>query len=379
MKRIFSLLIISGLFGFLPAQNYLVVHLADTTGPTISKHIYGHFSEHLGRCIYEGYWVGHEGDIPNKNGIRKDVVTALKEVAIPNLRWPGGCFADTYHWKDGIGPQSERASIINTHWGGVTEDNSFGTHEFMELCAQLETEAFISGNIGSGTVQEMAQWVEYLTSGNESPMTKWRQENGRKDPWKVRFWGLGNEPWGCGGNMNASQYADEMRKYSTYCRDFSGNQMLRIACSTYGEDITGTEELMKDPQNRNMFQGLSIHYYTQVNGWGDRRYATGFEEDSWFLLLKNCLKIEAIISAHERIMDQYDPTRTKGLYIDEWGNWYLVEPDSNPGFLYQQNSLRDAVSTAINLHIFNDHAARVKGANLAQTVNVLQALILTDQ
>ena len=360
------------------SQNYLVVHMNDTTGPVISKHIYGHFSEHLGRCIYEGFWVGEGSAISAKNGIRQDVVEALKEVKIPNLRWPGGCFADTYHWKDGVGPQTERAKIINTHWGGVTEDNSFGTHEFMELCEQLGTEAFISGNMGSGSVEEMAQWVEYLTSANESPMTDWRKRNGREEPWKVAFWGLGNEPWGCGGNMNATFYADEMRRYSTYSPDFSGNRMTRIACSSYGSDVSWTEVLMKDPLNRRMFQGLSIHLYTQVNGWGDKRSATGFGEEDWFMLIRNSLRMKDAVEAHARVMDRYDPEKRIGLYVDEWGNWYDVEPETNPGFLYQQNSLRDALTTAINLHIFQDYADRVKGANLAQTVNVLQALILTD-
>ena len=360
------------------AQNYLVVHLDSKDAPVISKHIYGHFSEHLGRCIYEGYWVAENAGIPQTNGIRNDVVQALKEVKIPNLRWPGGCFADTYHWKDGIGVPEQRATIINTHWGGVTEDNSFGTHEFMELCRQLETEAFISGNMGSGTVQEMAQWVEYLTSANESPMTSLRKENGQTDPWKVAFWGLGNEPWGCGGNMDAEQYADLMRVYSTYCRDFSGNRMKRIACSSYGADASWTEVLMKDPQNRSMFQGISTHYYSFARGWGDKGNATGFDERDWFDVMKKAFAMEGVLKAHERVMDQYDPERRIGLYVDEWGNWYNQEPGSHPGFLYQQNSLRDAVTAAATLNLFNNHAARVHGANLAQTVNVLQALILTE-
>lgn len=379
MKKFFRLLLILSLVsGTVFSQNYLVVDLADTTGPQISKHIYGHFSEHLGKCIYEGYWVGYDSKIINSKGIRKDVISALKEVKIPNLRWPGGCFADTYHWKDGIGEPEKRATIINTHWGGVTEDNSFGTDEFMELCKQLETEAFISGNIGSGTVQEMAQWVEYLTSASESPMTKLRKANGNSEPWKVKFWGLGNEPWGCGGNMDAEQYADLLRQYSTYCNNYSGNVLTRVACSSYGTDASWTEVLMKDGQTRNMFQGLSTHYYSFARGWGDKGNATGFEEKDWFDVLKTSLKMEDVLDAHERVMDKYDPDKQKGLYVDEWGNWYNVEEGTNPGFLYQQNSLRDALTTAISLNLFNNHAARVKGANLAQTVNVLQALILTD-
>lgn len=360
------------------SQNYLVVHMDDTSGPEISRHIYGHFSEHLGRCIYEGYWVGEDSGIAQTNGIRNDVVAALKEVQIPNLRWPGGCFADTYHWKDGIGDPTQRASIINTHWGGVTEDNRFGTHEFMELCRQLGAEAFISGNMGSGSVQEMAQWVEYLTSANESPMTQLRKQNGREDPWKVTFWGLGNEPWGCGGNMDAEQYADLMRLYSTYCVNFSGNRLTRVACSSYGTDASWTEVLMKDPKNRSMFQGISTHYYSFARGWGDKGSATGFGEKDWFDVMRTAFRMKEVIAAHEQVMDRYDPEQRIGLYVDEWGNWYNQEPGSHPGFLYQQNSLRDAVTAAATLNLFNLHAQRIKGANLAQTVNVLQALILTD-
>jgi len=379
MKK-FSVFVLGAILlnGPLASQNYLVVDLADTSGQQISKHIYGHFSEHLGSCIYEGYWVGYDSKIVNTKGIRQDVIKALKEVEIPNLRWPGGCFADTYHWKDGIGAPEKRASIINTHWGGVTEDNSFGTHEFMELCQQLETEAFISGNIGSGSVQEMAQWVEYLTSANESPMTKLRNENGQVEPWKVSFWGLGNEPWGCGGNMDAEQYADLLRQYSTYCNNYSGNVLMKVACSSYGTDASWTEVLMKDSKTRNMFQGISTHYYSFARAWGDKGDATGFTEGDWFDVLKTSLKMEDVLDAHERIMDRYDPEKRIGLYVDEWGNWFNVEEGTNPGFLFQQNSLRDAVTTAINLNLFNNHASRVRGANLAQTVNVLQALILTD-
>jgi alpha-N-arabinofuranosidase len=356
--------------------NQLVI-VANHSGPIISKDIYGHFSEHLGTCIYGGIWVGRDSKIPNTSGIRNDVLAALKEIKVPNLRWPGGCFADTYHWKDGIGPQSKRASIVNTHWGGVTEDNSFGTHEFMKLTELLGCDAYINGNVGSGTVREMSEWVEYLTSDAESPMTKLRKENGREDPWKVKYWAIGNENWGCGGNMNADYYANVMRQFSTYLGSYSGNRLYRVACGPSDYNVAWTETLMKDPDTRKMFQGLSIHYYSVPGGWGRKNSATNFTEEDWFETFRLNYEMDRIIKGHKAIMDRYDPEKSKGLVVDEWGNWFQVEPGTNPGFLYQQSTLRDAITAAIHLNIFNQNADRVKVANLAQMVNVLQAVILT--
>jgi len=382
LNVIFTLILISA-FTALNAQkettgnvNQLVI-IANNPGPVISKDIYGHFSEHLGACIYGGIWVGTDSKIPNTYGIRNDVLFALREMKIPNLRWPGGCFADTYHWKDGIGLQEKRASIINTHWGGVTEDNSFGTHEFMKLTELLGCDAYINGNVGSGTVQEMAEWIEYLTSGSESPMTKLRKENGREQPWKVKYFAIGNENWGCGGNMTPEFYSDVMRRFSTYLRDYSGNRLYRVACGASDFDYEWTETLMKEEKNRGMFQGLSLHYYSVPGGWGNKNSATDFTENDWFETFRLNFQMDAIIKGHKAIMDRYDPRNTKGLVIDEWGNWFQVEPGTNPGFLYQQNTLRDAITAAIHLNIFNQNADRVKVANLAQTVNVLQAVILT--
>ncbi len=359
-----------------PVSNQLVV-IANSSGPTICKDIYGHFSEHLGTCIYGGIWVGPDSKIPNTNGIRNDVLFALREIKVPNLRWPGGCFADTYHWQDGIGTQSQRASIINTNWGGVTEDNSFGTHEFMKLTELIGCDAYINGNVGSGTVREMSEWVEYLTSGSDSPMTKIRKENGREEPWPVKYWAIGNENWGCGGKMTADFYTSIMRQFSTFLKDYPGNQLYRVACGPYGDGYQWTETLMKDADSREMFQGLSIHYYTVVDGWDYKGAATKFDEREWFETFRLNYDIDNIIKGHKAIMDRYDPGKTKGLIVDEWGNWFQVEPGTNPGFLYQQNSMRDAITAAIHLNIFNQHADRVKVANLAQIVNVLQSVILT--
>jgi len=352
---------------------------ADTPGPVVNRNIYGHFAEHLGRGIYEGVWVGPGSPIPNTRGIRNDVVAALKELNIPVLRWPGGCFADEYHWRDGIGPRDKRPSMINTHWGGVVEDNSFGTHEFMDLVELLGTDAYITGNVGSATPQEMMEWVEYLTSDAVSPMANLRRQNGRDKPWRVPFFGIGNEPWGCGGSMRPEYYADEFRKYNTFIKNYDRTKpIFRIAAGASAQDYRWTEVLMGVVGRR--MNGLSIHYYTLPTGnWGAKGSATVFGEDLWFSTLRQTLRMDELITRHKAIMDKADPDRRVGMVVDEWGTWYDVEPGTEPGFLYQQNSLRDALVTALNFHIFHRHAERVSMANIAQTVNVLQAMILTDK
>jgi alpha-N-arabinofuranosidase len=358
------------------AQNKLVIN-ADADGGIISKHIYGHFSEHLGHCIYGGYWVGEDSSIPNTRGIRNDVVQALRDIQIPNLRWPGGCFADEYHWMDGVGPRRQRPKMVNTHWGGVTEDNSFGTHEFLDLCEQLGCEPYICGNLGSGSVEEMSKWVEYITFDGESPMANLRKQNGREKPWKVKFWGVGNESWGCGGNMTPDFYADQYRRYATYCRNYGDNRLYKIACGANAADYNWTETVMKNIGRQ--MHGLSLHYYTIPTGnWSKKGSATQFDETEYFNTISNTLFMEELITKHSTIMDKYDPQKRIGLMTDEWGIWTDVEPGTNPGFLYQQNTLRDAILAAVNLNIFNVHCDRVKMANIAQSVNVLQAVILTD-
>lgn len=343
----------------------------------INKEIYGNFSEHLGRCIYEGLYVGEDSEIPNVNGMRKDVVEALKGVKLPVLRWPGGCFADEYHWKDGIGPKEKRKKMINTHWGGVVEDNSFGTHEFLELCNQIGCEPYINGNLGSGTVEEMSEWVEYLTLDGISPMAALREENGRKEPWKVTYFGVGNENWGCGGNMTAEYYANEYRRYQTYCRNYGAAKLYKVACGPSGDDYNWTETLMKVAGK--YMDGLSLHYYTLPTGkWDDKGDATDFKEEEWFATLKRTLYMEELVTKHGQIMNTYDPEKKVGLIVDEWGTWFNVEKGTNPGFLYQQSTMRDALVAGINLDIFNKHCDRVKMANIAQIVNVLQSLILTE-
>ncbi len=354
----------------------LKVRTSDTRS-VINPNIYGHFAEHLGGCIYGGFWVGEDSLIPNTRGIRNDVVDALKKLSIPVLRWPGGCFADEYHWQDGIGPRENRPSMINTHWGGTVENNHFGTHEFMDLCSLLETEPYICGNVGSGSPQEMMNWVEYLTSDGESPMANLRRQNGRAEPWKLTYFGVGNESWGCGGNMRPEYYADEYRRYNTFVKNYGKNKVYRIACGANDADYNWTAVLM-ERAGRQM-NGLSLHYYTISTGdWGEKGSATAFNEAEYHETLRRTLFMGERIAKHGAAMDRHDPEKKVGMVIDEWGIWTDVEPGTNPGFLYQQNSLRDAILAALNFHIFHDHADRVTMTNIAQTVNVLQAMILTE-
>lgn len=358
------------------SNNQLTIN-SDQTLSQIDRQIYAHFSEHLGRCIYEGIWVGEDSPIPNTKGIRNDVLEALKEIQIPGLRWPGGCFADEYHWKDGIGPNEQRKRMINTHWGGVVENNHFGTHEFMQLCELLDCEPIICGNVGSGTVQEMSEWVEYMTFDGVSPMAELRAENGRQEAWSLKYFGVGNENWGCGGNMRPEYYADLYRRYQTYVRNYGDNKIFKIACGANSNDYRWTEVMMREAHQ--FMDGLSLHYYTlPTSNWAQKGAATNFPENEWIATLKKAQFMDELITKHSAIMDQYDPSKRVALIVDEWGTWYDVEPGTNPGFLYQQNSIRDALVAALTFNIFHDHSDRVRMANIAQVVNVLQAVILTE-
>lgn len=352
----------------------------------INPEIYGHFSEHLGRCIYDGLYVGENSDIPNVKGMRKDVVDALKEIKIPVLRWPGGCFADEYHWKDGIGAKEKRKKMINTHWGGVLEDNSFGTDEYFELCGQLGCKTYVNGNVGSGTVQEMSEWVEYVTFAGVSPMADLRKANGHEKPWKIDYFGVGNENWGCGGNMTPEYYANLYRRYQTYVRQYRNDAPIKkVCCGPNASDYFWTKDVMKtcysQPHSDSVhgyMDGLSLHYYVVPETWDKKGSATDFDEKSWYKTLSKALYMEELIVRHGAIMDQYDPEKKIGMMVDEWGCWYDVEPGTNPGFLYQQNTMRDALTAGVTLNIFNKHCDRVKMACIAQTVNVLQSVILTE-
>lgn len=381
MKKKIYLICLLGFMSFVTyAQQKVSVFInADQGKHIINKNIYGHFAEHLGRCIYGGFYVGENNEkIPNTAGVRNDVIEALKELKVPVLRWPGGCFADTYHWKDGIGPKDGRPTIVNQWWGGVTEDNSFGTHDFLNMCEMIGAEPYLAGNVGSGAVQELADWVQYVNHNGTSPMADLRRENGRQEPWGVKYWGVGNEMWGCGGNMTPEYYANIYRQYSTFMTDWSNsNKLFRIASGANVGDYHWTEVLMRDVP-KNLIEGVALHSYSFVE-WNDKGSATDFTEAQYFSTMETALKMEELVTRHSTIMDKYDPQKRIALVVDEWGGWYNVEEGTNPGFLYQQNTMRDAMIAGTTLNIFNNHADRVRMANLAQTINVLQAVILTNE
>ena len=302
------------------------------------------FAEHLGTCIYGGLWVSPESSIPNTQGYRNDVLNALKELKVPVMRWPGGCFADEYHWMAGIGPKENRPRMVNSNWGGTVEDNSFGTHEFFNLCELLECEPYLSGNVGSGTVEELAKWVEYITA-EEGPMANLRKQNGRDKPWKLKYLGVGNESWGCGGSFTPEYYADVYRRYQTYCRNFNGNRLYKVASGASDYDYNWTDVMMKNAGR--MMDGISLHYYT-VLGWsGSKGAATKFTDEDYYWTLGKCLEVGSVVKKHCDIMDKYDLEKRVGLLVDEWGTWWDEEPGTVPGHLYQQNTLRDAMVAAL--------------------------------
>ena len=373
MKRLLTTLLAVFSCAALHGQITVNVHENATGQPVIPKEIYGQFAEHLGRCIYDGIWVGEDSPIPNIDGYRKDLVEAVRALKVPVLRWPGGCFADDYHWRDGIGPREDRPKMINSNWGGTVEDNSFGTHEFLNFCEMLGIEPYISGNVGSGTVEELAKWVEYMTA-KAGTMADKRAANGRKEPWKVKYLGIGNENWGCGGKMTPEFYSDQYKRYAVYCRNYDGNLLYKVASGASDYDYNWTTVLMKNV--RNDISGLSLHYYSGSQG---HRTALDFGEDEYYDLIGKAVEVEEVLRKHEAIMDLYDPQRKIDLLLDEWGTWYRVEPGTNPGHLFQQNSMRDAMVAALSLNVFNKHTARLKMTNIAQMVNVLQAMILTKE
>ena len=350
-------------------------------GATIHRNIYGQFMEHLGAGIYEGVWVGEESDIPNKNGFRKDVLKALKDLRVPLLRWPGGCFADEYHWMDGIGPRDKRKKTINKSWGDVVDTNAFGTHEFMEFAEMLDAEVYINGNLGTGTPREMADWLEYLTSDSDSTLANMRRENGRDKPWKVDYFAVGNESWGCGGTMRPEYYADLYKHYTTFLKTPKDNQPIMIASGGHTAQTEWTQTLMEQvPKTWSMrMDAISHHYYTLPTGdWEKHGRAIGFDQDEWFSTLHQTLRVEEFIKDNIAIMDKYDPEKKVGFYVDEWGTWYDLE-EGEKRILYQQNTLRDAIVAGLNLNIFHKYAERITMTNIAQMVNVLQAMILTDK
>ncbi len=355
-------------------------------GARLDKNLQGQFAEHLGRGIYGGLWVGPDAEIPNTRGWRNDVVAALKELRVPVVRWPGGCFADTYHWRDGIGPRERRPVRVNTLWGGAKETNAVGTHEFFDLAEQLGAEAYVNGNLGTGTPQEMAEWLEYLTADGDSELVRLRRANGRDEPFPLHHFGIGNEAWGCGGHMSPEYYTNLYKHWGSFLRPPWDSTLRFVASGGHGE---GTKDRTRwsayltehiEPDFLLRFDAVSLHYYTHPKGnvWSPKGAATGFPEAEWMSTLVAALEMRELIADNKAVMDEHDPEKKIALYVDEWGTWYDPEEGTNPGFLVQQNSLRDAVVAALTLHVFHEHADRVRMANIAQMVDVLQAMVITQ-
>ena len=358
-------------------QATLIVH-TDQPVAVIDPDIYGQFAEHLGQGIYGGLWVGKNSPIPNTRGFRNDVVRALRELGVPVVRWPGGCFADQYHWRDGIGPQGKRPVRVNVSWGGVEETNAVGTHEIMDLMEMLGSKIYLDTNVGTGSPQETKDWLEYMTSPTHSALAEERRRNGRKAPWRVDYLGFGNEAWGCGGHMRPETYSDLYHRFATYAITPVSGVPKRLAAGGYDGDTTWTEALLAGDKAQDI-DAITLHHYALPTGdWKIKGAATGFGEDQWISTMHAALDLDRDVAAHAAVMDKYDPEKRVALDIDEWGNWYDVARDTNPGFLRQQNTLRDAVTAALNFNIFHAHADRVRMANIAQMANVLQALVLTD-
>jgi alpha-N-arabinofuranosidase len=378
MKKVI-LLLLSGFWLFVTnAQNKVTLH-ADLAETQISKHIYGHFAEHLGRCIYGGIYVGADNKgIPHTGGVRNDAIKALKDLKIPNLRWPGGCFADTYHWKDAIGQQSERKPIENLSWGNVREDNSFGTNEFLNMCELLGAEPYLAVNMNTGTVQEAVEWVQYANHANgTSYLTDIREKSGRDKPWNVKYWGIGNESWDCGGDMTVDHYINLYKQYATAMTSYSNAEKLfRIAVGPGTPDYKWTETIMRNIPSRR-FEGVSIHHYSVID-WSNKGSSSEFTDEEYFKTMQQAWRMEELVNKNSEVMDRFDPQKRVALVVDEWGGWYDTDPEGK-GQLYQQNTMRDAMIAGLTLNIFNNHADRVRMANLAQMVNVLQSVILTRE
>jgi alpha-L-arabinofuranosidase len=344
----------------------------------IDPNLHGQFSEHLGELIYPGLYVDPEGEIPNRSGLRTDVIEALKPLNIPVLRWPGGCFADYYRWRDGIGPKASRPQRLNYCWGMAPEPNQFGTHEFMAFAKAIGAEPYFAASVGAGTVADMADWIEYCNFSGPSTLADERRANGAEEPFKVKYWGIGNENWGCGGSMNPEEYAANFLRYRTFAQNFSGNEVFAIACGPPGSDWKWTRRFFDKIRNdywdrMGSIQGFSAHYYC-----GSAGTATTYTDSQWLELLAKAYAVEGVVTGVRSIMDSYDPERRIKLFLDEWGTWHPVEEGKPSGGLYQQNTIRDAAVAAITLDVFNNHADKVAMANIAQLVNVLQALLLVQ-
>jgi alpha-N-arabinofuranosidase len=354
--------------------SYQILIRSDVETGLVRPAFHGQFAEHLGSCVYGGLWVGKNSSIPNINGYRQQAVEYLRELGVPVLRWPGGCFADDYHWRDGIGPAEKRPKRVNIHWGGYVEDNSFGTHEFMGLCKLIGAEPYLAGNVGSGSPHELGDWIEYCNYPSGSTLSDERAANGSPQAFGVRLWGVGNESWGCGGLMTPEEYSNEFRRFSVYIREFGGVKPFRVACGPNRNDVRWSRGVM-DGFRRAVPEGFSMHYYE--NG---KDQATNFTPQNMDEQLSEFSKLEQAIIQQRALLDSYPGGSNVGLIVDEWGVWDRIpeEDEAKYGRLWQQSTMRSALGAALGLNIFNRQADKLYMCNIAQVMNVLQSVLLTD-
>ena len=355
---------------------------------TINPEIYGHFIEHLGGVIYDGVWVGPDSKIPNEGGIRRSLIDALKAIHAPIVRWPGGCFADSYDWRDGIGAAAERKARTN-FWGG-TDPNSFGTAEFLRFCSLVGTKPYLAANVRSLPARDFYQWVEYCNSpAGSTAGAKQRGALGHPEPYNVRYWGVGNESWGCGGNFTAEEYAAEFRRFTAWVPRYEKPLDL-IASGASDHQVDWTRKLMRALQDKGQLDsvfGLSVHYYSwnlsggRTTDWNrGKGDALNFNEFEWYEMLAQGSAMDPIIRDHWAVMAESDPQHQIKLIIDEWGAWYRPGTEVRPGFtISQMLTLRDALLSGLTLDIFHRHADKVAMANVAQLVNCLHSLILATE
>ncbi|MCI1856527.1 MAG: hypothetical protein LKI80_00045 [Sporolactobacillus sp.] len=366
---------------------------------TINPRLHGQFIEFLGNCIDEGIWVGENSDIPNINGIRSDVLKLLKHLAPPILRWPGGCYADTYHWRDGIGPRDQRLVSFNENFGTFKrDDHQFGTDEFLRLCETIGAEPWINVNMLSGSISEMKEWMEYINRADDTTLSRERDANGHSAPYNAWMWGLGNEAWAGGGTMTPATYMNEYRRFASAMPKFTKSvfEQSKMYAIASGPDANKPRESVKWTED--FFKMLAEYRQPHINGYDMHFYnwnvsdkkdtPTEFTEEGWDRVINGCLELEELINVQSTLIKNglkliNDPeTKLESklehvdLIVGEWGNWHYSAFTAQPA-LEQQVTMRDAITTALTLDILQRNCDKVTMACNAQMVNVLNAVALT--
>ena len=343
---------------------------------TVSPEIYGHFTEHIGGVIYGGIWVGKNSDIPNIKGFRKDIVEKLKAIHAPVIRWPGGCFAEIYDWRDGIG--ENRPTRLNwwTNRDGKYESNAVGTHEFMDFCEAVGAKAYFAANLTTVSPLHIRNWMDYcLSPKGSTTLACEREANGHPEPFDIPYWGVGNENWGGGGEMTPQFYSDEFRRFATVLKNDFPNAEL-FACGEDAARYDWTHGFMRGVEACGVrFSGYAMHYYT--HGVGE---AIDFTEQDWDGQMKSAALMEDIIKRNWHIICGYGMENKARLVVDEWGCWHKENsgPSKGANLFEQQSTMRDAMVTALTFNIFNNHCDKVRMANAAQLVNNLHCLFLAS-